>query len=119
MFFSPRAFNASFPASTTQAKNRATGAAMSLLNKNGTRNLPSARRDKSQHSFRPEGQADKNNSLGIEPDGAGAKRLTFAEDFMMEHSHSGRSIASIGIAVGYATAPKEPQPPDQSFGFPF
>jgi len=118
MFFLPRTFNASFPVSIIQARNRATGAAMSLLNKNGTRNLPSASRDKSQHSFRSEGQADRNNSFGIEPDGLGARRLTFTEDFMMEHSRSGRSIALIGIAVSYGTAPKEPQPSAQSIGFP-
>ena len=91
---------------------------MGILNKNGTRNLPSASRDKCQHLFMSVGQADRTNSSGIKLDGTRANRLTFAEDFMMEHSHSGRSIALIGIAVSYGTAPKESQPSAQSFGFP-
>jgi hypothetical protein len=114
MFFLPRAINDSFLASTTQASNRATGVAMDLLKKYDARNLPSTSRNKSQHSFRPVGQTDRTNSFGIEP----AKRLAFTEDFMKEHSHSGRSIALIGFAVSYGTAPKEPQPSAQSFGFP-
>jgi hypothetical protein len=110
MFFLPRTVNTSFPVSIVQARNRATGAAMSLLNKDGTRNIPSGK---------PNGLTGRNNSFGIELDGPGTKRLTFAEDFMMEHSHSGRSITLTGIAVSYATTPKEPQSSDQSFGFPF
>jgi hypothetical protein len=57
-------------------------------------------------------------SSGINQDGTQTNRLTFAEDFMMEHSNFGRSIALLGIAARRGTAPKKLQPSAQSFGFP-
>jgi hypothetical protein len=91
---------------------------MDLLKICDTRNLPSTRQKKSEHSFRQMGQAYITNSSGIKQDGTQADRRTFAEDFLREHSNSGRSIALIGIAASYGTAPKKLQPSAQSFGFP-
>jgi hypothetical protein len=91
---------------------------MDLLKKYDARNLPSARQKKSEHSFRQIGRAYITNSSGIKQDGTQAGRRTFAEDFLREHSNSGRSIALIGIAATYGTAPKKLQPSAQSFGFP-
>jgi hypothetical protein len=91
---------------------------MDPLKKCDTRNLPSTRRKKSEHLFRKLGHAYVTNSAGIKQDGTQADRLTFAEDFLREHSNSGRSIALIGIAASYGTVPKKLQPSAQSFGFP-
>jgi hypothetical protein len=91
---------------------------MDFLQKCDARNRLSAGRSTSQNSFRPEGQADRTSSSGIEPDGTRAKRLIFAEDFMLEHSRSGLHISLTGISASAGTAPREPQQSAQSFGFP-
>ena len=78
----------------------------------------SAGRNQSQYSFRPVGQSDRASFSVTEPDGTGASRLTFAEDFMLEHSNSGRRIALVGSAGSYGAAPKEPQKSTQYYGFP-
>jgi len=118
MFSSPRAFSASFHASTIQANSRAAGAAMDALRKCDARNLPSTRRKKIEHSFRQLSQAYITNSAAIKQDGTQTNRRTFAEDFMMEHSNFGQSIALAGIAARHGTVPKKLQPSAQSFGFP-
>lgn len=91
---------------------------MDPLKKYDARNLPLAHQKKSEHSFRQMGSAFITNSSGIKQDGTQADRRTFAEDFLREHSNSGRNIALIGISDSYGTAPKKPQPSAQSFGFP-
>jgi hypothetical protein len=91
---------------------------MGLPKKCDARNCLSAGRSTSHNSFRPAGQADRTNSSGIEPDGARRKRLTFAEDFVLEHSHSGLHITLTGISASAGIAPREPQQSTQSFGFP-
>ena len=91
---------------------------MDPLKKCDARNLPLAGQKKSEHSFRRISPAHITNSSGIKQDGAQADRRTFAEDFLKEHSSSGRSIALIGIAASYGTASKKLQPSAQSFGFP-
>ena len=63
---------------------------MDFLQKCDASNRLSSNRNTSQNSFRPVSQADRTNSSLIEPDGTKVKRLTFAEDFMLEHSHSGQ-----------------------------
>ena len=71
---------------------------MNLLKKCELRNRPSASLNKSRHSSRPVGPAHSANSSEIKPDGPWAGRLTFVEDFTLEHSLPGLHIASIEIS---------------------
>jgi hypothetical protein len=66
-----------------------TGAAMSLLKKCDVNNRLPASGNRSQHSFRPVRDADKANPSEIKPDGPSASRLTFVEDFILEHDLRG------------------------------
>jgi len=96
---------------------------MSLVNQCDVRRRVSAGRKQNQDAFRPAGQADRAGAGGIEPAGTGpggawANRLTFAEDFMLEHSGARLQIALIGIAGNSRTAAKDAQPSTQFFGFP-
>jgi hypothetical protein len=84
-----------------QANNRTTGAAMGILMISGVKNHLSDSRNKTLYSSRPVGQADRANPFEIEPDGTRASRLTFAEDFTLEHSLPGLRIASIGISDSF------------------
>jgi hypothetical protein len=90
---------------------------MTLVKNCDTRNRLFAGRNKSQHTFRSVGQTDAASSSGIETEGARSKSLSFAEDFMLEHSHS-VLIAVMGSAGSFGAAPREPQKSTQSFGFP-
>ena len=71
---------------------------MSLFRKCVVKNRLSVNRDKSQHPFRPLGQAGGVNSSQIKRDGPLAGRLTFFEDFTREHSFPVPHIASIEIS---------------------
>ena len=71
---------------------------MSLLKKCDVKDRLSASRNKKRHSFRPAEQALKVNSSETKPDGPRAGRLTFVEDFTLEHSLHGMYLASIEIA---------------------
>ena len=77
-----------------------------------------AGRSRSQNSYRPAGQFDRINSTETEPDRITAKRPTFAEDFMLEHSHSGLLIALMGSAATYASTSREKHESTQHYGFP-
>jgi hypothetical protein len=81
------------------------------------RDCLSSGRNKSQNSHRSLDQADRVNSQ-IGPEGARAKGSTFAEDFMLEHSHAGLLIALMGSADNYVAAPKESYKSTQHYGFP-
>jgi hypothetical protein len=70
---------------------------MSLLVKCDTKNRLSASRNKSRHSCRPAGHADRANPSEIRPDGPRASTLTFIEDFTREDSLRGLHITSIEI----------------------
>jgi hypothetical protein len=59
---------------------------MSLLKKCEAYNRLPASRNKSQGSFGHVRQADQANPSEMKPDVASAARLTFAEDFTLEHS---------------------------------
>ena len=96
--FSPPAFQALLQTSAVQLRNRTTGVAMSLPKKRVVKSRLSPSRNKSRHSFRPVGQAGRANSSGIEPDGPWAGRLTFVEDFTLEHSLHRLYLTSIEIA---------------------
>jgi hypothetical protein len=91
---------------------------MSLATKSDKRDRLSAGRSRSQHSFRTVSAADRANSSGIATDGAGPDRLSFAEDFMLEHTHSSLRLAFIGMAGKSGTAPREQHKSAQCFGFP-
>ena len=53
---------------------------------------------RSRHSLKPVGQADRAKPSEIKPDGPRASRLTFVEDFTLEHSLPGVHITSIEIS---------------------
>ena len=71
---------------------------MSLLKKSDTDNRQSARRNKSQPSLGPMGQARGADSSDIKSDGLWTGRLTFGEDFTREHCLPGLHFASIEIS---------------------
>jgi len=91
---------------------------MPLLKQCDARNRLSAGRIKSQHSYRPAEQVDRASSSVVEMDRTRANRLTFAEDFLLEHSHSGRHITVVEISASAGIAPKEAHHSAQHFGFP-
>lgn len=91
---------------------------MSLATKSDKREPLSAGRSRGQHSFRPASVVDRANSSGIVMDGATGNRLSFAEDFMLEHTHSGLLINVIGMAGASASVAREPYKSTQCYGFP-
>jgi hypothetical protein len=74
---------------------------MSILKKCDAKNHLSASRNRSRHSLRPAGHADRANPSEIMPDGPRASRLTFVEDFTREHSFPGLYITSIEISGSF------------------
>lgn len=91
---------------------------MSLAKKCDTRDRLSAGRVRSQHSFRPVSHSDRANSTEIEPNRAEASRMSFAEDFLLEHTNSSSRMTLIGMARKSGTAPREQQISAQCYGFP-
>ncbi len=91
---------------------------MDTLKKCDAVNRLSAGRSKNQRSFRAVKQTDCAVVTVVGPDGARAARLTFTEDFMMEHSATGLPVALLGMGSGSGTASKQPLPSTQFFGFP-
>jgi hypothetical protein len=98
--FSPPAFQALPQTSPVQVQvpNRMTGSAMSLLKQRDATNRLTASRYHSRHLFKLVGQADRPNPSEIEQDGPRARKLTFVEDFTLEHSLPGLHIASFELA---------------------
>jgi len=74
---------------------------MSLLKKCVVKNRLSSSRNESRHSLRSVGQAGRANPSEIKPDGPWAGKLTFVEDFTLEHSLPGLHIASIEISGSF------------------
>jgi hypothetical protein len=74
---------------------------MSILKKCATNNRQSARPNKSQPLFGPVGRALSADSSEVKPDGPWPGRLTFIEDFTLEHSHSGLRITSIEFSGSF------------------
>jgi hypothetical protein len=87
--FSPPAFQALPQTSIIQERNAKIGAAMSLLKKCDVNNCLPASGNKSRHSFWPVRDADKGNTAKIKPGRPRTSRLTFIEDFILEHSLCG------------------------------
>jgi hypothetical protein len=81
---------------------------MSLLNrKSDVKNHLSVRHHKVNHLDRPLSQPDEQVIAPVEPGAIKASSSDFAEDFNLEHSSSGHSIASKdGLTLSI-----EPQPP--------
>ncbi len=71
---------------------------MSLPKKSNTHNRLSASPDKSRHSSRPVGQTLRYDSSEINPERPRACRVTFVEDFTLEHFLDGSCLTSIEIA---------------------
>ena len=58
----------------------------------------------SKLSFQPQEQKDGDhaaNSSETEPDGSWARRLSFVEDFLLEHSTHGACITSVEISGNF------------------
>jgi hypothetical protein len=91
---------------------------MSHTNHCNARKGVSVGRTSGQHSLRSGNKNDGANPSRLGQDATKTKRLTFVEDFMLEHSHSGLLIAMIKNAGSYGAACKDQQKPTQSFGFP-
>jgi hypothetical protein len=90
---------------------------MILANKSDKRERLSAGRSRSQHSFRPVSQTPRASSSGIEAGGT-TSSLSFAEDFLLEHTHSSLRITVIGMSGNSSTAPREQCESAQCYGFP-
>ena len=71
---------------------------MNLLKKSDVKKHLLASRNESRHSFRLVSEADRANHLEIKPDRKWAGRLTFFEDFTLEHSLNDLQIISIESA---------------------
>jgi hypothetical protein len=71
---------------------------MNLLKKSDVKKHLSASRNEIGHSFRPVSEADRANHLETKPDRKWTGRLTFFEDFTLEHSLHGLQITSIETA---------------------
>ena len=69
-------------------------------------------------SFRPVGQTKTVNPSQVEPDRTRAQRLSFPEDFLLEHSLPGLDIVAIEISGGRGMSPKKRSESIQSFEFP-
>lgn len=101
--FSPLAFQLPPQTSTVQVNNRMIGNAMSRL-KNAIQSticLPVLER---KPLFQPREQNDGGhaaNSSETNPNGSRASRLTFVEDFLLEHSAPGACITSIEISGSF------------------
>jgi len=98
--FSPSAFQASLQTSIFQARNRTTGAAMSLIKKSDVKNHLSPRFRTKIHLCQPESAPDATGCSVAEPDEIQTSPLSFNEDFVREHSFSGSALAQRKPVVG-------------------
>jgi hypothetical protein len=84
---------------------------MSLLNrKSDVKNHLSVRHYRANHPDRPLSEPDEQVIAPIEPDAIKEISSAFAEDFNVEHSSSGRSIAS-NDGLTLSIDPQPPPPP--------
>jgi len=93
---------------------------MSALKTYDSRNRLSSGLNGSQRSFRAGDQAGRTTSSVIDVEVKSSNHLTFAEDFLIEHSSAGLHFATIGIKCSSRTARKQPKPLPSAeyFGFP-
>ena len=86
---------------TVQAHNAINGAAMSFIKKYDADNCLSASRNKRRRLSKPMGQSYGANSSEIKPDRPLASRLTFVEDFTLEHILLGGHAVSIELSGSF------------------
>jgi len=91
--FSPLAFQASLQTSNIQVRNRTTGVAVGLIKRSHEKNHLSSRDHTQPHLCPLESQPDATGFSNAEPDAIEANPLSFAEDFVAEHSRSGTPLA--------------------------
>jgi len=82
------------------------------------RNLQATRHSRSRHSSKSSVPPTRPGSRRGEMDGAKSKRATFAEDFLLEHSHSTIRIGVFQFAESLASEHRETLKSAQSYGFP-
>lgn len=70
----------------------------------------------SQHSARSMRRAIKVDFSALQPEGT-APKMTFAQDFLLEHSVSGMHVMKIGVS-GAPLSANERSESCQQFGFP-
>ena len=87
--FSPSAFQVSLQTSIFQARNRTTGTAMSLIKQSDVKNHLSPQFRTEIHLCQPESPPVATGYSVAEPD---ANPLSFAEDFLGEHSFSSAAL---------------------------
>lgn len=78
--------------------------------------LPSSRNE-TQRSTRPTRHGVKADFSALEPEGTVAT-LSFAEDFLLEHSVSGMQFRKVGIAASPAISSNDRSESCQCLGFP-
>ena len=89
---------------------------MSLANQSDKRERLSAGRPRSKHYFRPSHQVDSAAPSQAERNESNTERPSFAEDFMMEHTHTSLRIAFVGMAGDSSS--REQYESAQCYGFP-
>ena len=90
---------------------------MGLLKKCDTRNHLSDSRNENQRSTRSNRHGVKADFSVLEPERSVAK-LSFAEDFLLEHSVSGMQFRKVGIAANPAISSNDRSESCQYLGFP-
>lgn len=80
--------------------------------------LRPARRSRNAHSPKTTIQAAPSTGRRTEPARAGAAMPTFAEDFLLEHSHSALSIDLFETVESYRVTSRDSQVVAQFYGFP-
>jgi hypothetical protein len=83
-----------------QARNRTTGAAMSLIKQSDVKNHLSPRFRTKIHLCQPESQPDATGFSGAEPVAINAIASSFTEDFVAEHSAPDAAAAPGGHLPG-------------------
>ncbi len=98
--FSPPALQASLQTSIFQARNRTTGAAMSVIKRSDVKNHLHSPFLTRIHLVQPESQPDATGYSVAEPETIKANPSGFAEDLIAEHSSSGFSVAPTEQVTG-------------------
>jgi hypothetical protein len=102
---------------------------MNLLNHRDDEDRPATGRSQSRSKNRSRNQSQSNDRAlpavidSAEPEVCRTLVASFAEDFMLEHSHPEhgfgvRRIGMIDVSISSEIVHKEPLPPVQAYGFP-
>jgi hypothetical protein len=102
----------------TQQHNEATkGIAMVPPTQYDVSNHSPTARNRTRHPFTPASRAVRTGSA-VTKSAASDQPSTFGEDFMLEHSFSGRTVTMIKMASDPSNVHKDLQHSPQAFGFP-